>query len=102
MEIVWVGASDAATPAPRSTFAARLTPSCGGAVENALRPLVRSWPEANCTAPNVAETAITPKIAVRRSDMTLVPRPMAIRWLNVGRARAVLGRADHLTVSKFF
>src|SRR5438552_17931315 len=77
MEIVWVGARDAATPATRSAFAARLTPFCAcGAVENALSPLVRSWPEANCTAPNVAETAITLKIPVRRSDMTLVPRPM--------------------------
>ena len=81
-EMVCVDCGDGAVArrAFRSVFAARLTP-CAEAVGEAFRRLVRSWPEANYTAPNIAEsaivevTAIAPQIPLRMLDMTPVPSP---------------------------
>src|SRR5262249_46209310 len=64
-------------------------------------PTVRSSPEANCAAPNVAAIATTPKIPLRVYDMA-GPSPHGDHDSNVSHARQVLGRVDHITVCTNF
>ena len=108
-EIVCVRAADAGTPAARSALAARLMPAPAdyqGNLQNGdceTRP--RSRPEANCTAPNVSETADAPRIPLNRAwletcDMLRPPSFVAPRRSDKQRDgnREVLRVGHHLTV----
>src|SRR6478672_1336778 len=97
MEIVRVAMVASGRTASRSALAARLTAGAAGS-PGVARPTVRSWPEANCTAPSVRETASAAKIPVTFCDMAWSLAPEAIGDSNVSLGRRVLGRVDHITV----
>src|SRR5262245_24380488 len=88
---------DAALSAARSALAARLI-SVVGAVEASCRRPMRSWPDASCTAPSVAEVARAAKITLKICDMTVCPSPHGDQGLNPNRAAGGPAVLDHLTV----
>src|ERR1700759_2509616 len=99
MEIVRVAMVASGSTASRSALAARLTAGAAGS-PGVARPTVRSWPEANCTAPNVSETASAARIPVTFCDMAWSLAPEAIGDSSVSRHQSSWTGRSHNRVRK--
>ena len=92
----------AALSAARSALAARLISPAGSVAASSRRPM-RSWPDANWTAPNVAEAARAAKNALKICDMTFCPAPQWRSWTQPGPSRRGSGASRSLNrVRKIF
>src|SRR6202012_722587 len=101
MEIVRVASVASGRTASRSALTARLTLGATGS-PGVASPTVRSWPEANCPAPNASETASAARIPVTFCDMAWSLAPAALGDSSVSRQQSSRTGRSHNRVRKNF